>query len=244
MTGHIRIHNLSFAYPDGTRALEDISLEIARNERIAIVGPNGAGKSTLLMHLNGILRGNGIIEVSGTRLGDDTVRLVRRKVGIVFQDPNDQLFCPTVEEDVAFGPLHFDENRGAIHAIVSQALSRVEMEEAAGRLTHHLSLGERRRVSIAAVMACNPEIVAFDEPSASLDPRRRRELIDILRAADKTVLVATHDLAFALAVCPRCIMMDRGRIVADGETRMILGDHALLARHDLEPPEVLRTGSS
>ncbi len=236
MSAMIAIEDLSFHYPDGQRALEGIHLDVAPAERVALVGPNGAGKTTLLLHLNGILRGEGRIAVEGQNLNDDTVMAIRRKVGLIFQDPNDQLFCPTVEEDVAFGPLHFDVERDEIRDIVRDALAGVEMEDAAKRLTHHLSLGERRRISIAAVLACNPEILAFDEPSASLDPRRRRELIDLIRATDKTVLIATHDLALALECCGRCIVMDGGRIVADGPARDILHDAALLHQHDLEPP--------
>ncbi len=236
MREHLVIEHVSFTYSDGTCALNDVSLIVGQGERLAVVGPNGSGKTTLLLQLNGILRGEGTVTIGGEQLDDETIMSIRRKVGLIFQDPNDQLFCPTVEEDVAFGPLHFDRPRHEIDGIIIDSLRRVEMEDTAKRMTHHLSLGERRRISIAAVLACDPEILAFDEPSASLDPRRRRELIDFIRSTDKTVLVATHDLDLALMSCQRCVILDRGSIVADGPIRNILHDTALLHQHDLEPP--------
>jgi energy-coupling factor transporter ATP-binding protein EcfA2 len=241
MNTYLSLEGVSFTYQDGREALSDISLAIAQGERVSLVGPNGAGKTTLLLQLNGIRRGTGRIKIGGEELTDRTIRSIRRRVGLIFQDPNDQLFCPTVEEDVAFGPLHFDKTRDEIEHIVDNSLRKVEMEDAAKRLTHHLSLGERRRISIACVLACNPEVLAFDEPSASLDPRRRRELIDFIRSTDKTVLVATHDLELALSTCSRCILMDGGKIVADGATRDILGNAELLQKHDLEPPLSIKT---
>lgn len=240
MKAYLSLEGVSFTYQDGRIALSDISLAMTQGERVALVGPNGAGKTTLLLQLNGILRGTGCITIGGEKLADNTLRSIRRRVGLIFQDPNDQLFCPTVEEDVAFGPLHFDKPRREIEHIVDNSLRKVEMEDAAKRLTHHLSLGERRRISIACVLACNPDVLAFDEPSASLDPRRRRELIDFIRSTDKTVLIATHDLDLALTTCPRCLLMDAGRVVADGSTRDILGDTQLLHNHDLETPLSLK----
>jgi len=229
----IIIENLSYTYPDGQIALSDVSLSISKGERIAFVGANGAGKSTLLLHLNGILRGPGKILVDGVQLSEKTLPSIRRKVGIIFQDPNDQLFCPTVESDVAFGPEHFGFEHEKIHAIVDESLDKVDMKRAAHRAAHHLSLGERRRVSIAAVLACEPDILVFDEPAAMLDPKRRREMASFIRETDKTVLIATHDPEFALNTTTRCILMDGGKIVADGPSKEIMGNCELLSKHGL-----------
>jgi len=200
---------------------------------VALVGSNGAGKSTLLLHLNGILRGEGRIIIGGIELRNETLAEIRRKVGIIFQDPNDQLFCPTVEDDVAFGPEHFGFPHDKIHFTVESALEKVGMAHAAHRAVHHLSLGERRRVSIASVIACEPKILIFDEPAAMLDPKRKREMTSFIRQSDRTILIATHDPQFALQTTTRCILMDKGRIVADGESSRILGDSELLTRHGL-----------
>ena len=230
---HILIENLSYYYPDGQQALSDVSLEISKGERIAIVGPNGAGKSTLLLHLNGILKGNGKIAIDGVNLTDKSLPFIRRKVGIIFQDPNDQLFCPTVRDDVAFGPEHFGLTHDKIDQVVTTALNHVAMNHKAHRPAHHLSLGERRRVAIAAVLACEPEILVFDEPIAMLDPKRQREMISFIKGTNKTVIIATHDPQFALTTTTRCIIMNGGKIVADGKSEQILNDHELLSKHGL-----------
>lgn len=229
----IIIENLSYTYPDGQSALSGISVSIPKGERVALVGANGAGKSTLLLHLNGILRGKGRIVIDGVELKNETLAEVRRKVGIIFQDPNDQLFCPTVLDDVAFGPEHFGFSHDEIHQAVDLALDHVAMKYAAHRAAHHLSLGERRRVSIAAVLACSPEIIVFDEPAAMLDPKRKREMTSFIKESDKTVILATHDPQFALETTTRCILMNGGRIVADGLSSKVLGNHELLAQHGL-----------
>jgi len=230
---HITIKNLSYSYPDGHNALRDISLEIAKGEHVAFVGPNGAGKSTLLLHLNGILGGTGKILIDGIELKEETLSFIRRKVGIIFQDPNDQLFCPTVKDDVAFGPLHFGFETEIINSIVEDALDQVAMKHASHRTAHHLSIGERRRVSIAAVLACEPDILVFDEPIAMLDPKRQREITSFIREAQKTVIIATHDPEFALKTTTRCILMNNGKIVADGKSSEILLNRALLSNHGL-----------
>lgn len=230
---HIVVHNLSYTYPDGQEALSNVSFSIPKGERIAIVGANGAGKSTLLLHLNGILKGEGKIIVDGIELKDQTLPTVRRKVGIIFQDPNDQLFCPTAFDDVAFGPQHFGFTHDEIHSIVDSSLEKVDMKHAAHRPAHHLSLGERRRISIAAVLACAPEVLIFDEPAAMLDPKRKREVTAFIRESDKTVIIATHDPEFALQTTTRCILMDSGKIVADGKSADILNNRELLAKHGL-----------
>jgi cobalt/nickel transport system ATP-binding protein len=230
---HIIIQNLSYHYPDGQKALSDVSLTISKGERIALVGPNGAGKSTLLLHLNGILKGIGEIAIDGVILSDETLPIIRRKVGIIFQDPNDQLFCPTVRDDVAFGPEHFGLTHDKIDHVVTTALNHVAMNHKAHRPAHHLSLGERRRVAIAAVLACEPEILVFDEPIAMLDPRRQREMTSFIRETQKTVIIATHDPQFALTTTTRCILMNSGKIVADGPSKEILGNGQLLAQYGL-----------
>lgn len=235
MKTHVMLKNLSFSYPDGSPALRDINLSIQDGEKVALIGPNGAGKSTLLLHLNGILRGSGAVEIDGTTLSDRTVREIRRKVGMIFQDPNDQLFCPTVADDVAYGPMHFGLPREDLHEIVQDALKEVGMEHLARRAAHHLSLGERRRVTIAAVLACRPDILAMDEPAATLDPKRRRWLIDFINRSSKTAIIATHDLDLALRTCGRVVLMNAGKIAADGEIRTILADAGLLTANDLEP---------
>ncbi|HPM41474.1 MAG TPA: ABC transporter ATP-binding protein [bacterium] len=233
MTAMIEINSLSFSYPDGRRALWEVSLSVGEGERVALIGPNGAGKSTLLLHMNGILRGEGEVRVDGLKLSRETLPEIRRRVGLVFQDPNDQLFCPTVADDVAFGPMHFGLAREELDRKVADSLSAVGMGDAAGRPAHHLSVGERRRVTLAAVLACDPKVLALDEPAAMLDPRRRRWLTEFLVGQGRTVVLATHDLDFALATCKRAVLMHGGRVVADGETRAILGDRQLLSSHDL-----------
>jgi cobalt transport protein ATP-binding subunit len=232
----VQIENLSFSYPDGHSALQEIHLEIEREEKVAAVGPNGAGKSTLLLHLNGILHGQGQVCVDGIELNHKNARAVRALVGLVFQDPDDQLFSTTVFEDVAFGPLHMGLAPEEVRDRVTQALAAVGMAEHRERLPHHLSLGERKRVAIATVLAMRPQVLVLDEPSAGLDPRTRRNLIDLLRTLPQTMLVASHDMRLVWELCPRTVIIDGGRIVADGPTVELLRDAALMERHGLETP--------
>ncbi len=233
MNTAIILTDIRFAYGDGSHALESITLGIERGERVALIGPNGAGKSTLLLHLNGILRGQGRITIEDLPLCDEHLYEIRRRVGLIFQEPNDQLFCPTVREDIAFGPMHFHLDRDALDETVEKVLRDMDLLDVADRAAHHLSVGERRRVSIAAVLACKPHILALDEPAAALDPKRRRWLVDFLLADTRTIILATHDLAFARSVCQRAILMNAGRIVADGPIDTILEDRALLEKNDL-----------
>jgi cobalt transport protein ATP-binding subunit len=232
----IQIEHLSFAYPDGHPALQEIDLEIEAGEKVAAVGPNGAGKSTLLLHLNGILHGQGSVRVAGIPVNRKNVRAVRAQVGLIFQDPDDQLFSTTVFEDVAFGPLHMGLDRDEVQARVTTALSAVGMADRRERMPHHLSLGERKRVAIATVLAMQPQVLVLDEPSAGLDPRTRRALIDLLRTLPQTTLIASHDMRLVWELCPRTVIMDRGRIVADGATAELLQDAVLMERHGLEAP--------
>jgi cobalt/nickel transport system ATP-binding protein len=232
----ICIEGLSFTYPDGRPALHEVSLELQGGEKVAVVGPNGAGKSTLFLHLNGILRGRGRVQVTGLEVNDKTARAVRARVGIVFQDPDDQLFSPTVFDDVAFGPLYMGCPPDEVRQRVARALAAVDMAGHEDQMPHHMSLGERKRIAIATVLAMDPEILVLDEPSAGLDPRARRNLIRLLRDLSQTMLVASHDMRLVWDLCPRTVILDGGRLVADGRTTQLLQDAALMERHGLEVP--------
>jgi cobalt/nickel transport system ATP-binding protein len=233
----VRLTRLSYSYPDSTRALESVDLDIQQGERVALVGRSGAGKSTLMLHLNGILRGTGTIRIQGRSVADGDLKFVRKHVGLVFQDPNDQLFCPTVFEDVAFGPLNLGVPSEEIPGRVEKALRDVMLDYSyANRSAHHLSYGERKRVALATVLAMDPTILALDEPTSNLDPGNRRHLIELIASLPATLLLGTHDLEMVLALCPRTIVMDRGKIQADGETRGLLADAGLMEKHGLEVP--------
>jgi cobalt/nickel transport system ATP-binding protein len=236
MSCAIDARGLRFRYPDGVVGLAGLDLHITHGERVAVLGPNGAGKTTLMLHLNGLLSGEGELEVAGFRVGEDDAQALRAAVGLVFQDPDDQLFMPTVREDVAFGPLNLGASRDEAEARVASALAAVRMTDVAGRAPHQLSLGQRRRVAIATVLAMHPRLLVLDEPSANLDPRARRELLEVLGRVTQTMVVVTHDLPFAAGLCERAVVLSAGRIVADGPCLEILGDEDLLARHDLELP--------
>lgn len=233
----LEVLDLTFAYPDGHEALRHVDLHVHHGERVAMLGPNGAGKTTLLLHLNGILHpSSGKVLVAGLEVSDESALEVRRRVGLVFQDPDDQLFMPTVGQDVAFGPANFGIEGEELDKRVVEALGAVSMLNALERAPHHLSFGERRRVAIATVLAMRPEILVLDEPTSNLDPASRRELIDVLRSLPITQLVVTHDLPFALELCPRAVVMDEGRIVAGDATVEVLTDEALMKAHRLELP--------
>jgi cobalt/nickel transport system ATP-binding protein len=236
MSCAISARGLRFRYPNGVAGLDGVDLRVAHGERVAVLGPNGAGKTTLMLHLNGLLAGQGELTVAGVQVAGGDARELRARVGLVFQDPDDQLFMPTVREDVAFGPLNLGVTPEGAAARVSAALGEVRMEHVADRAPHQLSLGQRRRVAIATVLAMEPSLLVLDEPSASLDPRARRELLETLDRLDETMLVVTHDLPFAAELCERAVVLSAGRIVADGRCLDLLGDEALLAAHDLELP--------
>ena len=231
------LRGVAYAYPGGQQALFGVDLHVHRGERVALLGPNGAGKTTLVLHLNGILTpGAGTVTVSGLPVADDALLEIRRRVGIVFQDPDDQLFMPTVRDDVAFGPANLGLRGAELDARVAEALDLVGVGDLADRAPHHLSFGQRRRVAIATVLAMRPEILVLDEPSSNLDPASRRELAAILRSLDVTVLMVTHDLPYAVELCERSVVLSEGTVVADGPTRVVLGDADLMARHRLELP--------
>ncbi|HEY8556519.1 MAG TPA: ABC transporter ATP-binding protein [Actinomycetes bacterium] len=233
----LEVDGVSFAYPDGHQALYGVSLTIQRGERVALLGPNGAGKTTLVLQCNGVLLpGAGRITVAGLPVVTEHLREIRRRVGIVFQDPDDQLFMPTVAEDVAFGPANLGLRGPQLETRVKGALAAVGMEGHAARPPHHLSFGQRRRVAVATVLAMEPEILVLDEPSSNLDPASRRELAEIVTGLDITILMVTHDLPYALQLCPRALIMNGGTITADGPTAGLLADAGLLAANRLELP--------
>ena len=239
-TPSLEIKDLAFAYPDGNQALFGVNLTVNQGERIALLGPNGAGKTTLVMHMNGIHpAAHGEVRVAGELVDASNkanLRSIRSKVGIVFQDPDDQLFMPTVGEDVAFGPYNMCVRGSELEKVVVDALELVGMVEFKDRPPHHLSFGQRRRVAVATVLAMKPEILVLDEPSSNLDPASRRELADILRSLAITTVMVTHDLPYALELCERSVILSGGIIVADKKTREILGDKNLLQAHRLELP--------
>ncbi len=229
----LEIRDLSYSYGDGLDALRRVSLQVAEGEKIGIVGANGAGKSTLLLHLNGVLEGQGQIFVDGRRVEERSLTEIRRAVGLVFQDPDDQLFSSTVFEDVAFGPLYMGLPEEEVRERVASALSAVGMQRMADRAPHRMSLGEKKLVAIATVLSMDPRILALDEPTSGLDARATRRITRLLAELDLTLLVATHDLDLVGEILPRIIVMDQGEIVADAATREVLGDRALLIRHGL-----------
>lgn len=232
----LEIRGLHFHYPDGRHALNGIDLHMAPGERVALVGPNGAGKSTLLLHLNGLLRGEGEVRVAETPVTEETLGKVRAMVGLVFQDPDDQLFSTTVFEDVAFGPLQMGLPEAEASERAGRALTAVGYRNGRERVSHHLSGGEKKQVAIATVLAMDPEILALDEPTSGLDPRSRRMLIRLLQTLPQTMLAATHDMRLVRELFPRTVVLDAGKIVADGPTSAILADAALLEEHGLEAP--------
>lgn len=237
MTPALQIRGLRFSYPDGREALTGVDLTVSPGERVALLGPNGAGKTTLALHLNGLLSATaGEIVVGGVTLEDATLKETRRRVALVFQDANDQLFMPTVAEDVAFGPSNLGLRDEELEEVVHAALERVGAAHLADRPPHHLSGGEKRLVALATVLAMDPEILVLDEPGSGLDPAGRRILLEILAGLEVTQIVITHDLLFALELCPRSVVMDGGKVVLDMPTRELLSRPDLLAEHRLELP--------
>lgn len=232
----IEVDNLSFSYPDGHAALREVSMHIQPGEKVALVGPNGAGKSTLILHLNGILSGQGELCVAGLPVIKQNLGKVRARVGLVFQNPDDQLFSPTVFEDVAFGPIYQGFSPDEVRRRVMEALAVVNMSEYEKRVSHHLSTGEKKRIAIATVLSMKPEVLVLDEPTAGLDPRARRSLINLLHELPITMLVSSHDMHMVKEIFPRMIIMDEGRVVADGPTEQLLQDEELLCAHGLEKP--------
>lgn len=236
----VEIRSLCYTYPDGNRALSDVSLAVRHGEKVGIIGPNGAGKSTLLLHLNGIRRGEGTVAIEGVPVIKERLRMVRSKVGIVFEDPDDQLFCPTIFDDVAFGLLNMRIPREQIPQRVRETLLRVGLEGYEPRSSFHISLGEKKRAAMATVLAMQPSILVLDEPSSNLDPKNRRELIRLLQALDKTTVIASHDLDMVLDICTRAVILNQGKITADGQAEDILRNRDLLEQNNLELPRCLQ----
>jgi energy-coupling factor transporter ATP-binding protein EcfA2 len=261
----LKVERLSYRYPTGQVALCDVSFSVGLHEVVGLIGPNGAGKTTLLMHMNGLLAGTpslagrgetasagdgrpadgapaAAVEVLGMPVIPANFCEVRQNVGLLFQDPDDQLFCATVRDDVAFGPLNLEFPREEVLRRVDEALAAVGLSDVKDRPPQQLSFGEKRRVCLAGVLACEPSLLALDEPSSNLDPRARRGLIDILRNCPAAQIIASHDLELVAELCSRVIVLDQGRIHADGPTRDILADERLMTRHGLEVPLSIRYG--
>lgn len=244
MSPAIEVSNLSYRYRDGTEALGAVSFAVAPGECVGLLGPNGSGKSTLLLHLNGILpetpTAASAVRIAGLPVAAANIEAVRRQVGLLFQDPDDQLFCATVAEDVAFGPQQLGLAREVVDARVAAALARVGLAGYERRAPHHLSQGEKRRACLAGVLAYEPSVLVLDEPTSGLDPRGRRELKRLLAEVPGTKVIASHDLEFVVELCPRSIVLDRGRVVADGPTVELLGNEELMLAHGLERPHILQ----
>lgn len=237
MSARVEVSDLRFTYPDGREALQGVHLTVEAGERLAVLGPNGAGKTTFALHLNGIhLPGSGMVRIGDLLVAEENLPEVRRRVGLVFQDSNDQLFMPNVGEDVAFGPANLGVSGAELEARVNSALSAVGGSDLSGRPSHHLSGGERRRAALATVLSMEPDVLVFDEPSSDLDGSGRRELVATLSVLPMTQIIITHDLPLALELCPRAVIMSQGLVVADGPTRELMSDRALLESFRLELP--------
>ena len=237
MNNYLKINNLSYSYPDGHKALSSVSFSIDQGESISILGPNGAGKTTLILHLNGILgKLSGEIEVSGLKYIPDNIDKIRKTVGVVFQDPDDQLFMPTVIEDVMFGPKNFGFTQKEAEENSLEALKMVGMEKFQDRAPHHLSFGQKRKVAIATVLASKPKLLVLDEPASNLDPTSRKDLIDILKSLNISLILVTHDLPMALEICERSLVLNEGEIKKDDLTINILKDEKFMKKNRLELP--------
>jgi len=237
MKNYLQINDLNFSYPDGYEALKNINLEINKGDTLGVLGPNGAGKTTFILHLNGVL-GNldDSIYINNLSINEENLKKIREKVGIVFQDPDDQLFMPTVLEDVMFGPKNFGYTNEEAESKAIEALEKVKMKEFLNKPPHHLSFGQKRKVAIASVIAINPELIVLDEPSSNLDPASRRELIEILKNLDVTIILVTHDLPMALEICDESIILNNGEIKTRDKTYSILTNEKVMKENRLELP--------
>jgi len=240
----LEVRNLSFTYPDGKQALHGISFSVEPGQCVGVIGPNGSGKSTLLLHFNGILPDqpppDPSVYVHGMAVNEANLRAIRARVGLLFQDPDDQLFCPTVSEDVAFGPMQFGLAGVRLDEVVRDSLGRVGLGGFERRSPHHLSGGEKQRVCLAGILACRPDVLVLDEPTSDLDPRGKRELTSFLQGLSSTRIIATHDLELVVRLCTRTIVLDGGRVVAEGDTAQLLSDEDLMLAHGLEKPHILQ----
>jgi cobalt/nickel transport system ATP-binding protein len=240
MPNAVEIENLSYSYPDGTAALHDITLEIRPGQRVALIGPNGAGKSTLLLAMAGFIKGTGKVSIDGMLVNGRNKKKLRTAIGCVLQNPDEQLFMPTLFDDVAFGPLNMGLTGDELTRRVEEVLKTVGLLEMAHKAPHHLSAGQKRAAAIATVLAMSPAIIAMDEPDSHLDPRSRGMLVKLLSGLEPTLVIATCNMNFATELCERAVVMDEGRIVADGGAREIMTNSELMRKHGLEVPGSLK----
>ncbi|MFH1073891.1 MAG: ABC transporter ATP-binding protein [Candidatus Firestonebacteria bacterium] len=236
MSKAVLMEGVSYNYPDGKTALKNINIEAANNETMGIVGANGSGKTTLLLNLNGILQGEGLINILGLEMKKSNLKEIRSKVGVVFQNPDDQLFCPVVFEDVAFGLLNQGADKQEVISKTDKILRELELDGFKDKISHHLSAGEKKRVALAAVLVMDPEILVLDEPTANLDPHSRRHLIKILKTLNHTKIIATHDLELVLELAEKTIVLNKGEVKAEGKTKEILSNKRLMEENLLEVP--------
>lgn len=234
MSKAIEIDNFTYGYPDGTAALSDISLSVEHGRKLALIGPNGAGKSTLLLAMAGFAKGTGKVLVDGLEVNSKNLKKIRTRLGCCLENPDDQLFMPTLFDDVAFGPLNMGLEPEQVKSRVAEALATVGLAKMADKAPHHLSAGQKRAAAIATILAMNPRIITLDEPDGSLDPRNRDNLMKLLRSLPQTLIIATCNMNFAAALADRAVLLDKGRIIADGEAQKIMSDSKLMTKHGLE----------
>ena len=232
----LRFDNVTFSYPGSAPALEGVTFEVNDGEKVGLIGANGAGKSTLLKCVPGLLQASGTITVGGLAVNRENLAEIRRKVGYVLQDPDSQMFMPKVIDDMIFGPVNYGLSREEAEAQADRVLEELGMTRLRDRYNHRISGGEKRMAAIATVLAMGPDIMLMDEPSSSLDPRNRRALINTIKRLDRTMLIASHDLDMILDICSRVILLDGGKLIADGKAADILRDRELLEAHSLELP--------
>jgi len=236
----IELKDFSYSYPDGTAALSDITLSVEPGQRIALIGPNGAGKSTLLLAMAGFVKGTGKVLVDGLQISRKNLKKIRTTIGSCLENPDDQLFMPTLFDDVAFGPLNMGLEAEQVKARVADALRTVGLADMGDKAPHHLSAGQKRAASIATILSMSPKIITLDEPDGSLDPRNRNNLIKLLKSLSQTLIIATCNMNFAAALTDRAVLLDKGRIIADGDAKKLMADSRLMAEHGLEVPAELK----
>ena len=236
MSKAIEIINFSYGYPDGTAALSDITLSIEHGRKVVLIGPNGAGKSTLLLVMAGFIKGTGKVFVDGLEINKKNLKKIRTCLGSCLENPDDQLFMPTLFDDVAFGPLNMGLEPDQVKARIAEALETVGLAGMADKAPHHLSAGQKRAAAIATILAMRPKIITLDEPDGSLDPRHRNNLTKLLSSLSQTLIIATCNMRFAAALADRAILIDDGRVIVDGEAKEIMSDSELMTEHGLESP--------
>jgi cobalt/nickel transport system ATP-binding protein len=236
----IEIENLSYRYSDGTIALGEVTASIEHGQKVALIGPNGAGKSTLLLAMAGLIKGTGKVLIDGLQINRENMKKIRASLGLCLENPDDQLFMPTLFDDVAFGPLNMGLNAEQVKSHVADALRTVGLADMADKAPHHLSAGQKRAAAIATILSMSPKIIALDEPDGSLDPRNRSNLIKLLGGLSQTLVIATCNMNFAAVLADRVVLLDKGRIVADGDAKKIMSDAKLMLAHGLEVPAKLR----